>query len=105
MANRALSQAIMLATALTVWWGQAETAMADDHVIVRVRVENLADVPPGVLGGARDDATRIYRAAGIEVVWLTRDEPAVGSVIRVVLPSVKGADEYLRLEHVDRHAL
>jgi len=71
-----------------------------------VRIENHADLPTGVLAGAKSDAARIYRAAGIEVVWLNRDEPAGDTgVIRVVIPSLEHADEYLRLEHVDPQAL
>jgi hypothetical protein len=85
-----------------------QTAVADNHVSVKVRVENSADVPLGVLAGARSDASRIYRAAGIDIIWVNRDEPAccTGSrVIRVILPSLDGADQYLRSEHVDKNAL
>ena len=83
-----------------------QAAGADDHPSVRVRIENHADLPTGVLAGAQSDAARIYRAAGIGVVWLNRAEPhGDAGVVRVVIPSLKRADEYLRLEHVDPHAL
>jgi len=97
---------IVLGTVVASLGVLVPAAEADDHPSVRVRIENHADLPTGVLAGAKSDAARIYRAAGIEVVWLNRDEPAGDTgVIRVVIPSLEHADEYLRLEHVDPQAL
>ena len=81
---------------------------ASDKVTVRVRLENAAGVPRRILDGAQFDASRIYRYAGIEIIWLNRGDRQccdAGRIIRVVLPSLKGADEYRRLEHVDKSAL
>lgn len=103
MAHRALRLAIIFGIALTSL--AAETQAAVTEATVRVRVENHADVPEAILASARDDATRIFRAAGIAIVWLSRDDPCCRDVVRVVLPSLKGADQYLRREHVDSNAL
>ena len=69
---------------------------ASDKVTVRVRLENAAGVPRRILDGAQFDASRIYRDAGIEIIWLNRDDRQccdAGRIIRVVLPSLKGADD------------
>jgi len=83
-------------------------ASASDKVTVRVQLENAAGIPRQILDGAQFDASRIYRDARIEIIWLNRDDRQccdTGRIIRVVLPSLKDADEYLRLEHVDKRAL
>ena len=107
MANRAFGQAVIFSAVLANLVG-AVTAEASDKVTVRVRLENGADVPRRILDGAQFDATRIYKRAGIDIVWVDRDDSARGTesrIIRVVLPTLKGADQYLRLEHVDKSAL
>jgi alpha-beta hydrolase superfamily lysophospholipase len=50
------------------------TAEASDKVTVRVRLENAADVPTRILDGAQFDTSRIYRDAGIEIIWLNHDD-------------------------------
>lgn len=106
MANRASRQAAVFGFALVSLGMRVEAAEAGDKVTVRVRLENAADVPRRILDGAQYDASRIYKHAGIDVVWLHRDDPACcAGVIRVVLPSLTNAHQYLRLERVDKSAL
>ena len=106
MTNQARSHAILLGATLTIFGIHVQTAAANDQIHVMVRVENAAGVPTGILASAQDDARRVFRAAGIDVVWLTGK--AAGSddrIIRVVLPTLTGSDQYLRMEHVDAFAL
>lgn len=108
MANKVTSHVIVLGVVLASMGVGLEGADGSDKVTVRVTIENAAAVPRRILDGAQHDATRIYKHAGIDIAWVGRDDAAccTGSrVIRVVLPSLKNADAYLRLEHVDKHAL
>lgn len=106
MTNKASGLAMILSMGLASVTG-VETAEASETVTVRVRVENAADIPRRIIDGAQADATRIYRDAGIEIVWLNRDDEETrgNRVIRVIVPTLKGADTYLRLGHVDKNAL
>jgi len=108
MMNRARRHATIFGAVLASLAVQVQTAFADDRVSIRLRVENPAAVPGGILGGAQSDATRIFRQAGIDIVWLKPGDPECsngGRVIRVVLPSLKNVDQYLQWERVNKNAL
>ena len=107
MTNQARSHAILLGATLTIFGIHVQAAAANDQIHVMVRVENAAGVPTSILASAQDDARRVFRAAGIDLVWL-KGKPVAGPdnrIIRVVLPTLKGSDQYLRMEHVDAFAL
>ncbi len=70
-------------------WGISLPAMSDEGSHVTVLVSNSAEVAPALLREAEGEASRLFRAAGIEIQWVncrkgTRDE------CRVV-----GYDEYV----------
>lgn len=109
MTNRTRRHAITFSAVLAGLGGSVHGAQADDRVAVTVRVENAADIPGPIVAGAKTEARRIYRSAGIDIVWLNHDDRGCcnggRSVIRVILPTPDNADQFLRLEHVDRNAL
>jgi len=67
---------------------------ADTGVPLCLIVENNAHVPDDVLDGARKHVERIYRQAGIEIIWLVRnnlsaeepDLPRVPQLTVVIVP-------------------
>jgi hypothetical protein len=108
MTDRACRHAMVLGVVLASLGAGVETAAASDRVTVRVWLENAADVPRRILDGAQFDASRIYRDAGIDIIWLNRDDREgrdAGRIIHVVLPSLEGADQYLSREHVAKSVL
>ena len=108
MMNRARSHATIVVAVLASLALPVQTAFADDRGSIRVRIEHPVAVPGGILDGARSEATRVFRQAGIDIVWLKpgdRECSDEGRVIRVILPSLKNADQYLQWERVDKNAL
>jgi len=85
-----------------------QTAFAGDRVSIRVLVENPAAAPVGILAGAQSGATRIFQPARIDILWMKPGDRECSDgvrIIRIVLPSMKNADQYVQLEHVDKNAL
>jgi hypothetical protein len=56
--------------------GIASVDAAETGVPLCLIVENNAHVPDYVLAGAREHVQRIYRQAGIEIIWLLRNNPS-----------------------------
>jgi len=63
------------ALALALLAANSTVAARDPDPTVTVRLYNYARVPSGVLGGALSEATRIFSAAGVDLVWLDCVDP------------------------------
>ena len=48
----------------------------DEELRITVRLQDYAQVPRGMLAGAKQEATRVLKDAGIEVAWLNCQGPA-----------------------------
>jgi hypothetical protein len=74
---------ICVATVMAMGVTHARSLVASEgksDLTMTVRVYDYAAVPPGTLRGAEEEASRILRAAGVELAWL--DCPESGGVAK-----------------------
>ena len=86
--------------ALAVLQAQAFTRFIDHATPVRVRIDNDAGAPAGVIDYARAECSRILKNAGIAVEWTTAGRPAD---LRVTISSEPGGTQRSVLGYVLRN--
>jgi hypothetical protein len=81
-----------LVLATVVWLATADSgnASADEPpgpLVTVVRVYDYTTTPDAMLKGAKDDVSRIYRQAGIDITWVEPSDarPAAGFAIRIAI--------------------
>lgn len=95
MAKRMAKVVAATVCSLAVIGGTASTAAAEKRPMVAVRIQNLPDVPEWLAEGARRQATRIYAAAGVDLLWTEDDGDGRARRVTVTMVTGRRADPML----------
>ena len=79
----ALGAVLTLATA----WARAASGGEPPRQVITVRVDDYRAVPDAMLPRAKEDVSRIYRLAGVDIKWIDAPDtnPAAGVAIRIII--------------------
>ena len=80
-------------TLIVLFTGRQPLAAQDDSTAIVLDVHNYAKVPPSLLQDAEGEASRVYAATGVRIVW--RHDGAEGPAPSARRPSARDRDRTL----------